>query len=751
MARLLYELVHKETFTNQLLALPRNVIPQIIEKVEHLRRAPAPDDKSKKRLVGPRAPTFRLRSGNYRIVYTFSESEGWVALLGVDDREDVYRKGKLVDERTIARVPGREWERLLTADTYGKQDARNDDTTNLEDKIPEPAMAVEHAERVRPLQDVHLPHEITAEFLHRLRIEEQHQLALITCNTLDDLILAAVPDNVRERVFDALDEPDFDIVAEKPSFAVRDTSDYQRFYEGELVPFLLRLDPEQERFVKWAVDGAGPALIKGGPGSGKTVIALYRVQALIQSLRVSGNPHPRILFTAYTNTLVTAARQMLQELLGPEDADSVEIVTSDKLVRDIANELGVPIRDMLPSDRGRSVIKKAMDRLERGSASDRELFRAIQSISLDYLLEEIEEVIVGREQTSLADYLAESRSGRGRRLTQVQRKAIWRIHEEREALTQASSNLTFPQLRRRVMELVREHSLPPLYDGVLIDEAQDLQPTILRLLVAQCKSKDRLFLTADPNQSIYGSGFRWADVHEDLQFRGRTGVLRTNYRSTHQIMIAAGAYLRGAELDEPDETATCPRNGNRPLVRFCPTPEDQMQVLAAFFQEATGRMHKGLGGCAVLAPTIQSGEWIAKWLTKRGLPATFMAGKDIRLDAPEVKVVTLQSAKGLEFPIVALAGFPPRFPEPFPPGTTEDEVQERLLRFRRTLYVGMTRAMESLLIVAPQNALHLAADAFDATFWDVVRSEGAGEGSVGWQRPLTPAAHVQISPGGSHL
>ncbi|MFT4040457.1 MAG: AAA family ATPase [Thermomicrobiales bacterium] len=758
MAPHVYDITHKQTFTNQLLALPPNAIPQIIGKVQILSSAPAPDAKSKKRLVGPKHPTYRLRSGDYRIIYTFSESERWVALLGVDARDDVYRNGNLIDERVTARVPGALVDVLISehtqdGDASGEAasiEAAAGDSADVAEAIADD-LVVEGSAVVSPVVPANddLPGAITPDLLRRLRVAEHHDPALLPCKTVDDLTRADVPESVRGLVFDALVQPDFDFVRETPSLIAQELSDFQRYYDGELVTFLLRLDDEQKRFVNWGVHGAGPTLVKGGPGSGKTIIALYRVQVLIEALRASGNPRPRILFTAYTNTLVTAARQMLRQLLGSEDAERIEIFTSDKLAWDIAQSAGALPKDIIDEGQAMVVIKRAMDQLAKGSPDDQTLARSVETINLPYLLDEIDTVIVAREHHALQDYLDESRTGRGRRLTRTQRQAIWRIHEVREAATQQTGNVTFSQFRRRVVELTRERKTLAPFDGVLIDEAQDLQPTMLRLLVAQCKSKDRLFLTADPNQSIYGSGFRWADVHEDLQFRGRTGVLRTNYRSTHDIMAGAGAFLRGAELDEPGEAANCPRNGARPLVRFCPTPVVQMELLAEFFQEATRRMHKGLSGCAVLAPTNQSGQWIAQWLKKHGMPAVFMTGKGIRLDSPDIKVVTLQSAKGLEFPIVALAGFPPKYPEPFPPGATEEEVEERLLRSRRTLYVGMTRAMDSLLIVAPQGGLHLTPEVFDPALWDVEVVTPDQPPATLWPIPSSPPAGVQISQAGS--
>ena len=758
MAPLFYDVVHKETFTNQLLALPNTAIPQVIQKIEMLRTSPAPDAKSKKKLVGLKNPTFRLRSGDYRIIYTFNETERWVALLGVDARKDVYRNGVLVDARVTANIPDNlidqfvdEYTRDLAGETEARiLEAKSNEVviTQVQHKVDDIDIRPAHGHASNANANDDLPQAITAELLRRLRVSEHDFPELIACRTVDDLTRAHVTEDVRGRVFDAVVEPDFDYVLERPNLVAKDPSDFQRYYDGELVTFLLRLDDEQKRFVNWAVHGSGPALIKGGPGSGKTVIALYRVQALIEALRAAGNSHPRILFTAYTNTLVTAARQMLRQLLGPDDADRVEIFTADKLAWDIANEAGMLPTAIIDEGQAMAVIKKTMDRLANGTPEDRELVNSIQSVNLPYLLDEIDTVIVAREHNELEDYLDESRTGRGRRLTSHQRRAIWRVHQEREQATQTANVLTFAQFRRRVVTLVRDREMLAPFDGVLIDEAQDLQPTTLRLLVALCKSKDRLFLTADPNQSIYGSGFRWADVHHDLRFRGRTGVLRTNYRSTRQIMAGAEAYLRGAELDDPGGATMCPRNGSRPLVQFCATRDEQMREVAEFFRSTTQRTHKGLSGCAVLTPTNQAGQWIADWLTAHGQPARFMAKKGIQLDSPVIKVVTLKSAKGLEFPVVALAGFSPKFPEPFPFGATEDQAQEIHLRERRTLYVGMTRAMESLLVVAPQNGLHLNSEAFDPSFWDIVQTKPDGVMATSFHH-LAPPGGGQISQPGS--
>ncbi|NJM00331.1 MAG: hypothetical protein HC924_16745 [Synechococcaceae cyanobacterium SM2_3_2] len=75
-----------------------------------------------------------------------------------------------------------------------------------------------------------------------------------------------------------------------------------------------------------------------------------------------------------------------------------------------------------------------------------------------------------------------------------------------------------------------------------------------------------------------------------------------------------------------------------------------------------------------------------------------MSSKELDLKKTGIKILTLKAAKGLEFPIVAIAGFShSTFPH-IPKGTSGTATQEILTCERRTLFVGMTRAMRALQI-----------------------------------------------------
>src|SRR5438105_4681079 len=73
---------------------------------------------------------------------------------------------------------------------------------------------------------------VDTERLRSLRVPEECFPALERCRTYDDLVAAAVPDAVRNRLFDVLAAPDLDRVLQQPSYVTGDVSDLLQFVEG---------------------------------------------------------------------------------------------------------------------------------------------------------------------------------------------------------------------------------------------------------------------------------------------------------------------------------------------------------------------------------------------------------------------------------------------------------------------------------------------------------------------------------------
>jgi superfamily I DNA/RNA helicase len=534
-----------------------------------------------------------------------------------------------------------------------------------------------------------------------------------------------VPEVIRNKLFDVVTTPDYaQVLTNQPSFILNDVDDLLRYKEGDLMGFLLKLSPEQEKFVTWGMSASGPVLLKGGPGTGKTTIAIYRTRELLRDLRTEGVEQPRILFTTYTKALSNYIHQLMRQALG-DDVEYVDVVHFDKLVSDINMSQPDTLRIAKGADKKRA-LDIALGSVELpGNALQQKAQRAtLEWLGHDYLLAELDYVITARQLKTEAEYLKTPRPGRHVALGASQRAAIWAVYQGYLTALHSLGLTTF-QLRRDEAEAaVRAGAWSKRYDAVVVDEAQDLDPSVLRMLVELCHNPNRFFLAADANQSIFGSGFAWTDVHEDLKFKGRTNILRTNYRSTRQIGIAAAAYLAGGELDTEDaEEASYTHDGPQPATRVTPSAGVECDLLARFITQAARQFQLGRGACAIFAPTNDAGKSLAAELTARGVKATFMTGDDIELKGSQVKVLSLKSAKGLEFPIVALAGFTNgQFPVLLP-RTSDEERDEVLARERRTMYVGMTRAMRALLVCVPAENHSLLLTGFSPEYWNCGSTE----------------------------
>jgi hypothetical protein len=247
------------------------------------------------------------------------------------------------------------------------------------------------------------------------------------------------------------------------------------------------------------------------------------------------------------------------------------------------------------------------------------------------------------------------------------------------------------------------------YDAVLLDEAQDFSTLALRFVVSLLGNGDELVVVADAAQNIFRRKFSWKDA--GIQAQGRTRILRTNYRNTQQILRFASNFLLAGSLraedvpDEEDEHALIPpeaaaRVGEEPVILLTDSVEEEIRSTVDSVEKTLSKM-KEPRSVAVLYGTGQANgrdrpRAILDALRSRGLSA-FWANdpsdkklRDRLASAPEPVVIsTIFGSKGLEFPHVVLCGL-----------WREREDKESN---RKLAYVGMTRATESLTIVASRD------------------------------------------------
>lgn len=253
-----------------------------------------------------------------------------------------------------------------------------------------------------------------------------------------------------------------------------------------------------------------------------------------------------------------------------------------------------------------------------------------------------------------------------------------------------------------VIEAVDRGQVPRFqYGAILIDEGHDFEPDWYRLIVQMIDPQtNSLLVLYDDAQNIYGKAARrklsWKSL--GVQAQGRTTILKLNYRNTLEILSVARSFAAELLTERADDEDGAPllapesagRRGAVPeLIRTDHATDETTTVLARIRDEhARGRpLHE----IAVIHRHRWQGDALRKALEHAGISCCLAddhGGKDALFHDDGVKLVTMHSSKGLEFPLVLIPGLGQL------PAKDEDEASSA-----RLLYVAMTRATERLLLI----------------------------------------------------
>ncbi|MEF3274566.1 MAG: AAA family ATPase [Chloroflexus sp.] len=705
-----YQLLISHSFLNELLDLPLKIQKSVTQKIKLLERDPISAQGDAKKLHYDDPPLYRMRIGDYRLIYSFGK--GWVKIVTIRKRDDQTYQRDFGD----IDIPSED----LAENVYFQHSADNISALNAVSAPPEVALSSQLQARMTAdspsaqpttnppdqLSQRPLSRQLTPDELQRWQIPAQFWPTLLAVQTEDDLLAAPVPVQIIERVLDILYPRQVTEILQQPQLLLNEAEDLDRFVVGELTDFLLMLDPDQQQLVQTPLDR--PILVRGGPGSGKSIVALYRVQRLV------AEGYTPVLFTTFTNTLIAYSTQLLERLLKSDlAATGVEVNTVDSLIfRQYVRAYGKP--RLASEEEIRAALDEAMTTTPMPAATKAEQQRqraTLMALGHEYLLDECINVIEHWGLTELAEYLVQPRIGRQIALRASTRRAVWAIYDAWRTILHRNGLTTWGQVRQQALALAQQRP-DRVYRAIVIDEAQDLSPVALRYLLACVDSPRAIYLTADARQSLYQRGFSWQQISHTLNMRGRSFVLRRNYRNTSQIATACSAIL-GA--DSESDQATAIHSGERPIVRFCRHIDEEAIAIRDFFIAAARRWRLPAHAGAVLCHSRQVAQQICERLQQVGMPAELMERKQIDLRKPVVKVMTIHSAKGLEFPFVAVM----RLEEGHFPHTFEQlpvaEQDAMIAQERRLFYVGCSRAMRALLVCASIDrpspfALELAPD-----------------------------------------
>jgi len=491
---------------------------------------------------------------------------------------------------------------------------------------------------------------------------------------------------------------------------------------GEMREIVSTIQAEQDLVIRAPMDQV--LIVQGGPGTGKTAVALHRAAYLLFEHRGR---------LARDGVLVVGPNRAFLDYIG-----NVLPSLGERSVRQVTvDELCIPRVELTGEDDAETARWKG----DAARLADLEALAlsAIQPPDDDVRIPVGARIhVVTRER--FAEWLEIAKSGtsplnqrRERMRSLAQRELLQRTGSEdtwrKAAPLKAAINAAWPTQKpvrlvdrllpgpsgkrrawtRADQLLVDEansmlNGSPFTYGHVIVDEAQDHSAVALRV-IGRRSPTGSMTLVGDVAQSTTPAGQeQWSAVFDHLTVRdrpvGTVADLSIGYRVPEPILAVANRLLPLTGVDAT-ESRSVRRVGQEPSwLRVGPS---ELAAAVADLAVATKQRRRI---SAVVAPPALHGA-IAAALSSHGLVAV---GHVHELDPTELAMFGPEAVKGLEFDGVIVVN-----PHQILSESTDVAVTERGARL---LYVAMTRAVQELHFVtaaAPPPVLAVGPDALAPT------------------------------------
>ena len=295
----------------------------------------------------------------------------------------------------------------------------------------------------------------------------------------------------------------------------------------------------------------GPMMVLAGPGSGKTTVITHRVKYLVEQCGVEPGS---ILVITFTKAAAQEMRKRFEKLMEgrrlPVSFGTFHAVFFSILKRAYRYDASNIARE----EQRTRIIRELADKLRMDVEDEAEFTSQI--------LTEIS--LVKGEMMNLDYYYSKN-------CPEEVFKKIFR--EYNDTLIRANL-IDFDDMLVMCYELLTKRKdilklWQDKYRYILIDEFQDInrvQYEVIRLLA---KPQDNLFIVGDDDQSIYR--FRGARPEIMLNFEkdypeAKKIILDTNYRSTPEIVAAAGKLIRNNKKRFEKQIRAERKNGSKPVI-----------------------------------------------------------------------------------------------------------------------------------------------------------------------------------------
>lgn len=459
--------------------------------------------------------------------------------------------------------------------------------------------------------------------------------------------------------------------------------------EGGLAAPLL-LDYKQERCARLDLetDPAAESLardlhlrvITGVAGCGKTLVLVHRA-----ALLASHFPQARVLLVSFNRPLINDLRRRLARR---QTAGRVECLTFNQWLGRVARSPGEMVS-------GHEMLRW----IER----ERPPLASLAKLTSEWLRDELHWMC----DHALVDeaYLSAGRKGRGTRLNPRQRGDMLVLLQRFRAWLRQENRADWSEWPLSLRENPPASLKAESFDHLLIDEAQFFAPVWLDLLRSALKPGGHLFLCADPTQGFLKRRMSWTEVGLDV--RNRSHRLEKPYRSTRAILEFARAFYR-ARLPDDEEPLNLPAPewletlevGVPPVVQPGGAGQDLLRRLLHELRALLDGSVPPAHILVLVAGRSLSAATILQFINARLGAAMATSVRDDLAPHDSIGVAHLMAATGLERPIVFLLGTDDLIAAESNPLLSDEERAELRQHHTRLIYVGITRAMERVVILA---------------------------------------------------
>ena len=484
-------------------------------------------------------------------------------------------------------------------------------------------------------------------------------------------------------ISDALDAP----VSLKSFVIVEGEDELKKIMAEPLEKWRVFLHPTQRKIVN--KEYSGPARVLGGAGTGKTVVAMHRAKHLAEKMPSAG----RILFTTFTANLADDIRENLKKICTRDELRKIEVINLDAWVNQYLRESGFSAQityDDIPK-----LWEKA-------------LLLANVSLPFDtgFYEEEWNRVVISQEALSLDKYVKASRNGRGTRLDRRKRMLVWKVFEAYQNLMKENKVRDINTAMYESRKLLEVEGKQPRYDSVIVDEGQDFSDNAYRLLRALAgeEHSNDIFIVGDSHQRIYRNKPVLSKC--GISVRGRSSILKINYRTTEEIRKYAFALLNGISFDDLDDgmdlgdRCQSLTHGDKPVIKVFRDANGELEYL---IDEINALQNSGvkLSDICVVARTRKLVEDYIAQFTRAGIRSyAIKRNKTDDRNFDGLRVATMHRVKGLEFQYVFIVAVNNRV-VPLPAAINKTDAvseAESIASEKCLLYVALTRAQKGAYI-----------------------------------------------------